>query len=91
MRIVLALGGNALLARGQALTAENQRDNIKKAAHSAFGFGVWRDVWPEADKQTESALEGQLHSCMQWGWLRHCGGSASQLPREASWVSCCRL
>ncbi|MEC6899453.1 carbamate kinase [Photobacterium piscicola] len=34
MRIVLALGGNALLARGQALTAENQRQNIKKAAKS---------------------------------------------------------
>ncbi|MEH0760520.1 carbamate kinase [Vibrio sp. 16] len=32
MRIVLALGGNALLARGQALTAENQRENIQKAA-----------------------------------------------------------
>ena len=30
MRIVLALGGNALLARGQALTAENQRENIIK-------------------------------------------------------------
>lgn len=34
MRIVLALGGNALLERGQALTAENQLDNIKKAAGS---------------------------------------------------------
>lgn len=34
MRIVLALGGNALLARGQALTAENQRENIQKAAKS---------------------------------------------------------
>ncbi|MBR9875324.1 MAG: carbamate kinase [Vibrionaceae bacterium] len=32
MRIVLALGGNALLERGQPLTAENQRINIKKAA-----------------------------------------------------------
>lgn len=32
MRIVLALGGNALLARGQALTSENQRENIKKSA-----------------------------------------------------------
>ncbi|MFB9215881.1 carbamate kinase [Vibrio sinaloensis] len=32
MRIVLALGGNALLARGQALTAENQRENIQRAA-----------------------------------------------------------
>ena len=34
MRIVLALGGNALLERGQALTAENQLMNIKKAAAS---------------------------------------------------------
>lgn len=32
MRIVIALGGNALLRRGQALTAENQRENIKIAA-----------------------------------------------------------
>ncbi|GLO62799.1 carbamate kinase [Vibrio sp. MACH09] len=34
MRIVLALGGNALLERGEALTAENQLNNIKKAAAS---------------------------------------------------------
>ena len=32
MRIVVALGGNALLERGQALTADNQRRNIKTAA-----------------------------------------------------------
>ena len=32
MRIVVALGGNALLRRGQALTAENQRENIRIAA-----------------------------------------------------------
>ena len=32
MRIVVALGGNALLRRGEALTAENQRHNIKIAA-----------------------------------------------------------
>ena len=29
MRIVAALGGNALLRRGQALTAENQRENVE--------------------------------------------------------------
>lgn len=34
MRIVIALGGNALLQRGQALTAENQRRNIKIAAEA---------------------------------------------------------
>jgi len=32
MRIVIALGGNALLHRGQALTAENQHHNVKIAA-----------------------------------------------------------
>jgi len=32
MRVVVALGGNALLKRGQALNAENQRENIRVAA-----------------------------------------------------------
>ncbi len=31
MRVVVALGGNALLRRGQAMTAENQRANIRRA------------------------------------------------------------
>ncbi|MBR0574526.1 MULTISPECIES: carbamate kinase [Pasteurellaceae] len=31
MRIVIALGGNALLRRGEPLTAENQRQNVKIA------------------------------------------------------------
>lgn len=32
MRIVIALGGNALLRRGEAMTAENQRENVRVAA-----------------------------------------------------------
>ncbi|NNJ65767.1 MAG: carbamate kinase, partial [Xanthomonadales bacterium] len=32
MRVVVALGGNALLRRGQVLNAENQRENIRRAA-----------------------------------------------------------
>ncbi len=32
MLVVAALGGNALLARGQALTAGNQRENARVAA-----------------------------------------------------------
>lgn len=44
MRIVLALGGNALLARGQALTAENQRDNIQKAAESIAAIAKHHEV-----------------------------------------------
>ena len=34
MRIVIALGGNALLRRGEPLTADNQRQNIKMAAEA---------------------------------------------------------
>lgn len=32
MRLVIALGGNALLRRGEAMTAENQRENVHIAA-----------------------------------------------------------
>jgi carbamate kinase len=32
MRVVVALGGNALLKRGEPMTAEAQRDNVKTAA-----------------------------------------------------------
>ncbi len=32
MRVVVALGGNALLRRGEAMTADNQRANVKLAA-----------------------------------------------------------
>lgn len=31
MRLVIALGGNALLRRGEAMTAENQRENVRVA------------------------------------------------------------
>ena len=34
MRLVVALGGNALLRRGEALTAENQRANVRAACRS---------------------------------------------------------
>jgi carbamate kinase len=32
MRVVVALGGNALQRRGEAMTADNQRANVKVAA-----------------------------------------------------------
>ena len=32
MRVVIALGGNALLKRGEPMTAERQRGNIRSAA-----------------------------------------------------------
>ena len=34
MRVVVALGGNALLRRGEPMTAENQRANVKKACEA---------------------------------------------------------
>jgi carbamate kinase len=34
MRVVVALGGNALLRRGEALTVENQRENVRIAAEA---------------------------------------------------------
>lgn len=34
MRVVAALGGNALLRRGQPMTAENQRENVRIAARA---------------------------------------------------------
>jgi len=39
MRIVVALGGNALLQRGQPLTAEHQRQNVKVAARALAPLG----------------------------------------------------
>jgi carbamate kinase len=32
MRVVIALGGNALIRRGEQMTSENQRHNVKRAA-----------------------------------------------------------
>ncbi len=39
MRILVALGGNALLRRGEALTAENQRRNVRIAAEALAPLG----------------------------------------------------
>ncbi|MEQ1522573.1 MAG: carbamate kinase, partial [Aestuariivirga sp.] len=32
MRVVMAVGGNAILKRGEVMSAENQRQNVKRAA-----------------------------------------------------------
>jgi carbamate kinase len=39
MRILVALGGNALLRRGEAMTAENQRKNVRIAAEALAPLG----------------------------------------------------
>jgi carbamate kinase len=44
MRIVIALGGNALLRRGQPMTAENQRENIAAAAERIAAIAPGNEV-----------------------------------------------
>lgn len=44
MRVVAALGGNALLRRGQPLTAENQRANIAVAARALLPIAMEHDL-----------------------------------------------
>ncbi|MDS1272332.1 carbamate kinase [Lipingzhangella sp. LS1_29] len=44
MRIVIALGGNALLRRGQPMTAENQRANIRRAAGCIAAVTAGNDI-----------------------------------------------
>ena len=44
MRILIALGGNALLRRGEPLTAENQRRNLKTAAKALAPIARGHDL-----------------------------------------------
>jgi carbamate kinase len=44
MRVVAALGGNALLRRGQPMTAENQRENVRVAARALLPIALEHDL-----------------------------------------------
>lgn len=44
MRVVAALGGNALLRRGQPLTAQNQRENVAVAARALVPLALRHDL-----------------------------------------------
>ncbi|SEK38571.1 carbamate kinase [Roseateles sp. YR242] len=44
MRIVIALGGNALLRRGQPMTAENQRENVRIACEQIAKVAPGREL-----------------------------------------------
>jgi carbamate kinase len=44
MQIVIALGGNALLRRGQAMTVQNQQTNIHTAAQSIATLAHYHDL-----------------------------------------------
>ncbi len=44
MRIVVALGGNALLRRGQPMTSENQRENVRVAAEQLAPIALQHEL-----------------------------------------------
>ena len=44
MLVVAALGGNALLRRGQPLTAQNQRANVEVAARALLPIVLEHDL-----------------------------------------------
>ena len=44
MRVVAALGGNALLKRGEPMTAEVQRANVRKAAQALAALAREHDI-----------------------------------------------
>ena len=44
MRVVVALGGNALLRRGEPMTAANQRRNVKTAAEALRPIAIEHDL-----------------------------------------------
>ena len=44
MRIVVALGGNALLRRGQAMTVDNQRANVRIACEALTPVAVAHEL-----------------------------------------------
>ena len=44
MRVVVALGGNALLRRGQPMTVENQRDNVAVACEHLAPVALAHDL-----------------------------------------------
>ena len=44
MRVVIALGGNALLRRGQPMTVENQRENVGVACDRLAPIGEQHEL-----------------------------------------------
>jgi carbamate kinase len=44
MRVVVALGGNALLRRGEPMTADVQRENVRVAARALAPIAAEHDL-----------------------------------------------
>ena len=59
MRVVVALGGNALSQRGQPMTAEVQRENVRVAAEA---LARW---WASTSSSSPTAT-GRRSGCLPW-------------------------
>ena len=75
MRIVIALGGNALLRRGQAITAQNQLENIAVAARSLANIATENDGTCGSinlrEPMTTEGFSG-VESCLAMCWTESC-------------------
>ena len=60
MRVVVALGGNALLRRGEPMTAENQR---AQRAHRRRGAGADRRASTSSSSATATARRSACSRC----------------------------
>ena len=56
MRVVVALGGNALIQRGQPMTADVQRANVKVAAEGLARVAAKPDLSTDVREIVERAL-----------------------------------
>jgi len=102
MRIVVALGGNALLRRGDPMTSEIQRKNVAIAAEAIAPLALEHDIaWysvptQEAARRLDVVPSGwwcsasRLSCRPRSGWTRpsSCTASATRRPgRRPRWSS----
>ena len=77
MLVVAALGGNALLRRGEPLTAENQRANVRQAARALAMSDAAERIADTtggkiaAAKAATGILSAQMRDLLQFVVIRH--------------------
>ena len=85
MRVVVALGGNALLRRGQELTADNQRENARAACRHLAPVAAEHQLviahgnGPQVGLLALQAFIGPLNVLLTWALARRLFGPRSAL------------
>ena len=101
MRIVIALGGNALLRRGEPMTTDRQRADVKIAAQAIAPLAATGKGGPEPDKMTGRSVpdlpapQGSARGSSGPTWPpadgRRCQSPAAfGPPLSAPWKKRCR-